>query len=548
MKKLLSLFAGLCLFALPGFTQTVGPVSISGSNCGIPPASIGTFDKAATVAINVSGSWSGTLLTQGTVQGQAAFSVLVTPAASTVPQSGITANGGYTVSVAGLSTFKMCGSAITGTAVVVMNASQGYSSLAASGGSISGSGVVITSSGTTAPSPLSTSACPTGQGVWQYILKADGNYQDTSSLDITTVSPPTTPAGTINNCWRTLFNNSGSAQNQMKNRFLGMIYSPGQGGVTSSATQQSSGIGVVWTNEFAGSSQDYQQESAIYAEFLLSGATSNFHGHAGGEVDGGVFRGSLNDSRTAVAGTAPSLISSFSSQVTRAGICAACMSTSSGRWVNYRAYTISSASGAVTANQEMNGFYADGAGNTGGGTGGLAYYGFQAQTITNRFPQFNAGFYSNNFGTNAVDWNFYSAGVNSAGTAAGFNNFQGPTSMGGTAHAASAYQLDVLGAVKLKAGAGVRQLDLFGSTSAVVRTFHGRDRNDHHQYVHLCRHECYMVGRLHYLSRAHYSRVRRRSASGKSARGVTSGGHRYYYASRDWQRNRRLFNCRHALL
>jgi hypothetical protein len=133
MKKLLCFFAGIALFCLPLAAQSVGPVSITGSTC----ATIGTFPVLGSVSMNISGSWSGTINTLGTIQGQTPFTVQVTPVASTTPQTGITANGVYVASVAALSTFQLCGSAITGTAVVYMNGSIASIS---SGQTASGSG------------------------------------------------------------------------------------------------------------------------------------------------------------------------------------------------------------------------------------------------------------------------------------------------------------------------------------------------------------------------------------------------------------------------
>jgi hypothetical protein len=84
---------------------------------------------------------------------------------------------------------------------------------------------------------------------------------------------------------------------------------------------------------------------------------------------------------------------------------------------------------------------------------------------TYRFAS-NYGFICDNFGANAADYNFYSQGVNAAGTAAGFNAFQGPTVLGALAHAAAGYQLEVTGGkVKVTATGGASYIDFIGSTS-----------------------------------------------------------------------------------
>lgn len=131
MKNSLKLLLiALCL-SLPAFSQSVGPISITGSQC----AQISTFDQSAAVGIYISGSWSGTIQSQGSIQGQAAFNLQVSPSATLTPQSTITANGGYVAAVAGLDLFQVCGNTVTGTAVIFLNGSQ-----AQLGGGSSGSG------------------------------------------------------------------------------------------------------------------------------------------------------------------------------------------------------------------------------------------------------------------------------------------------------------------------------------------------------------------------------------------------------------------------
>ena len=117
ITKLLCVF--LMLAAKPVFSQSAGPVTITSAQCAIISA-----DGEATAGINVSGTWTGTLQPQGTIQGQIAFNVQVTPAGSTTPQSTITANGAYVLSVAGYSSFQVCGNTVaTGAAIINLNVS-----------------------------------------------------------------------------------------------------------------------------------------------------------------------------------------------------------------------------------------------------------------------------------------------------------------------------------------------------------------------------------------------------------------------------------------
>src|SRR5882724_388929 len=121
MRKFV-LFLATFLVVLPALAsaQWVGPISITSNQC----ASIGA-EMNATVVAYVSGTWTGTLQPQGTIQGQAPFNVLVTPSTSSTTQATVTASGAYTTSIAGYSTFQLCGATVaSGAAVVYLNASM----------------------------------------------------------------------------------------------------------------------------------------------------------------------------------------------------------------------------------------------------------------------------------------------------------------------------------------------------------------------------------------------------------------------------------------
>lgn len=110
--------------------------STAGSSC----VSIQIGDKGSTVAINISGTWTGTIQPQAQIQNQAFANVQVTPSTSATAQSTITANGLYTASVAAYNTFQVCGNTVaTGTAVVNINVSVvvASGSRGAGGGSVS---------------------------------------------------------------------------------------------------------------------------------------------------------------------------------------------------------------------------------------------------------------------------------------------------------------------------------------------------------------------------------------------------------------------------
>jgi len=106
---------------------------ISGSITSNQCVSVDVSQTGSTVGIQVTGTWSGTLQPQITIQGQSPVNTVVTPVGSTTTQSTITANGGFTAAVAGASTFQVCGNTVSsGTAAVFLNRSQ--ASVKGSGG------------------------------------------------------------------------------------------------------------------------------------------------------------------------------------------------------------------------------------------------------------------------------------------------------------------------------------------------------------------------------------------------------------------------------
>lgn len=117
---LLAVFlAGLFAIMLRmGAAQTVGPVLITSAQC----ATIDPGQNGGTVFVQVVGTWTGTLQPKGSIAGKTAFNLQVVPSTSTVPQSTITANGGYSATVAGFNSFQVCGNTVaTGTAKVYLN-------------------------------------------------------------------------------------------------------------------------------------------------------------------------------------------------------------------------------------------------------------------------------------------------------------------------------------------------------------------------------------------------------------------------------------------
>lgn len=99
-----------------------------------------------TVTFQVTGgTWTGTIQPQGVIDGNAAFNIQVIPFQSTTAQNTITANGIYTLTVAGLDLFKLCGATVTNTATVKGNAVQVVSKNSPGGGGGGGSFSALTS-------------------------------------------------------------------------------------------------------------------------------------------------------------------------------------------------------------------------------------------------------------------------------------------------------------------------------------------------------------------------------------------------------------------
>lgn len=161
-----ALLALLALSTL-SFSQTYsGPFSLTGTGC----VSVGV-DGQAQVAMNISGSWSGTIQPEASISGQSPANVQVVPSTSSTAASTITGNGLYTATVAGYQTFYLCGNTVTGTATVYFSTTQRSASGRSSGGggssgvtSFSGDGTIFNNSASTGAVTASLANTPTGSG------------------------------------------------------------------------------------------------------------------------------------------------------------------------------------------------------------------------------------------------------------------------------------------------------------------------------------------------------------------------------------------------
>lgn len=312
-------------------------------------------------------------------------------------------------------------------------------------------GLVLTSTGLTpAPSPAVTN-CPTGEAVFAYGLDSGGNYQQLASWN--SAAGASTKLGRWDFCHPFAYNDTGTAITEIKEAFR-ITHLAGQG-TTPSTVRDERSVDINFVN--TGTDSFHQAIGGVYADWTVIG-NPTFGGHPGGEASIQIFRGNTTDARTNGASLSSDgayvYTGQFEKQTTS-------VEPSGKSGVYWGEYTNEAAGNQSGVNPAVYGGICD---DINGTDTNHACSVFVASLPSNRFPT-NYGFFSANFGTNAADWDMFLGGVNTAGTAAGYWGGTGPLSVGTAAHAASTYQFDLLGAAKFKAGAGVRQIDLFGSTS-----------------------------------------------------------------------------------
>jgi hypothetical protein len=186
MKKLL--FALLFLAASPPilFGQNSGTITSTQKVC------VDALGDKSTVGIQVTGTWTGTLQPQVSLQGQAAANSQVVPSTSTTPQSTITGNGVFYANVGGAGQFCIVGNTVaSGTATIFLNASKGVnaSTLSFGGGSIA--------SGTTGQPAVYKGPNSIGGGTKIfYTVSTDGtgNYNASGTADQVPINAAITAA------------------------------------------------------------------------------------------------------------------------------------------------------------------------------------------------------------------------------------------------------------------------------------------------------------------------------------------------------------------
>lgn len=335
------------------------------------------------------------------------------------------------------------------------------SALISSGGQNRANTLAAVNAAFTGPGTIDFNYCTqAGLNTYRWTPLSNGHFAEQECLNESTSGPPTAPAGTQVTAFRTFYDDSGVSGTAIKNGLIGVEHWLGHGGVSNTVGFHERAFSARISNADP-AFQNITELSANYNEVLLVGSPI-FNGHANGEVDYSGVRGSVSDGRTggAIGGDIFAGVSSISGRNTSIGM------AGGGHYIGVYGFVDNTNASAPTTTTSFNAFQAGGADVGPCSGGGCSYVGFSAPAIINQFANSNAGLSIGNFaGTNANNYNIRSDGVNSAGTASGFSYHVGPLTLGQVAHAASGYQLDVLGAVKLKAGAGVANATYFGSSS-----------------------------------------------------------------------------------
>jgi hypothetical protein len=172
------------------------------------------------------------------------------------------------------------------------------------------------------PAPLSASLCPTDVVPLWFVQDAAGNFQTQAGIDPS--SNNISPAGTLEFCRRTWFNDTQISPPRGNNALLSVAHTAGTG---TSASNQDRGISVVMGNPTTDSSTNRYGMEGIQSELDLNGNV-NVNGSPDGELAAGSFQ--FSDSHTG-AMASPSFqvgairAQAFASQTGTWGSCLTCM-------------------------------------------------------------------------------------------------------------------------------------------------------------------------------------------------------------------------------
>lgn len=446
----LLLAVAAAIFPLGLSAQTVGPISVTGSGC----ATIGAFDNISTVSINVAGSWTGTIQPKGAIQGQAAFNMQVSPAASATPQSTITANGAYVVPVAGLTLFEVCGNTVTGIATIYMNASQAFlGSIGGASGGVTSGGIAFPTAGSPPPASVTETNCSGVANANWWIQLGAGGYAEQAGIDATGTTTSPTGTGILTFCRPFRYNDKGATITEVKEAFRIDHLSGKYTNPTAGRDERS--VAILFSN--TGTENYHQVIGGIYSDWTMIG-NPTFAGHPGGENSAQIFRGNLTDARTNGATLSGAGFYVYTAQFEKQTTAV----EPSGSAGVYRGVFTNEASGNQSGTR-ANVYVAQCDDITGTVTSySCAQYSGNVPNL--RFPTNNYFVLGPNMGTNTNDFVFAAQGVNASGTAAGFNYFVGPANFGTAAAPTSGFQVDI-------SGGALRLTGNFNMTAGVLAQY-----------------------------------------------------------------------------
>ena len=326
-------------------------------------------------------------------------------------------------------------------------------------------GLAFPAAGATVPvGTINASTCPPADKIVAWTQLANNTYQTQFSVNENTKHPPTTGiAGRLNlGCYGLDINGTQGTALGGANNFVNISYTWGNAGLMPSGTNGAAF--TVFTNNL-GTQQNFGGGGQLLNIYSDARFTDGITLPLGPEPAFSGIRSTIADNRTS-GGIVNQGFNNFSANLTIATTSGgnSCSGSGGNCYTSYFSSIDVSGTSGAHGSDIVRGFNSKATYSISTATA-IGYAGFNATASAVRFPFVNYGFWSGDFGTNAADYNFVSNGVNSAGTPSGYNTFTGPTFLGSLAHVTANYQLELLGAVKLKAAAGVRQLDLFGSTS-----------------------------------------------------------------------------------
>lgn len=305
------------------------------------------------------------------------------------------------------------------------------------------------------PPNVQASSCPPSVIPTMFIGDTAGNYQTQGGVDpfVDNTFGPPSPGGTLTFCRRLWVNDVGTSPPLGKNALVNIRHRFATG---TSLGNQDRGLSILADTGTADVSTHYGLE-AIQAELDFQGAP-NINGSPDGEVAAASFQ--LSDSHTnlnSAPGTLGTMAMRISTFRNGAGTYNACTYCLFGANIMVTNQSVSSFGGAFMSGIEITM-------NDVGPSANASSVGIHINTPANRFVNFNRSLQIDTVGTNAKDFNIYSAGSGTGGR----NFFGGNVYLPNIITAAS--DIAVTGSLVASGSVGTAQFatPAFGNGNVVV--------------------------------------------------------------------------------